>query len=239
MKSRFERRTGARLVEGYGLSEASPVVSGAPLGDTDLTGTIGLPLVGMEWKIMDIETGERELPAGESGELVVTGPTVMRGYLDNPSETASTIRELDGKRWLYTGDIGSMDSHGRVTLDDRKKQLIKVKGYSVFPTEVEHLMGCHESVKEVAVAGLPDEDTGEAVKAWIVIHEDWQGHITEEEIKQWAKANITHYKVPKHVQFIDEIPKTIVGKVLRRKLQEADPLYQAHRAASVTNPGER
>ncbi len=229
VKERFEKCTGARLVEGYGLSEASPVVSGAPLGDVDLSGTIGLPLVGTDWKIVDMETGEREMPLGESGELAVTGPMVMRGYLSSPSETASTIRGTGGRRWLYTGDIGFMDQHGRVTLNDRKKQLIKVKGYSVFPTEVEQLIGTHECVKEVAVAGLPDKETGEAVKAWVVLKEDRRGHITEEELRLWAKANITHYKVPKYIDFIEEIPKTIVGKVLRRKLQESDPIYLAHR----------
>lgn len=229
VKERFEAATGAILVEGYGLSEASPVVSGGPLGDVDTTGTIGLPLPGIEWKIMDMDTGTREMPVGESGELVVTGPTVMQGYLGNPAETAAAIREMDGKRWLYTGDIGFMDEHGRVTLNDRKKQLIKVKGYSVFPTEVEQLMGVHEGIQEVAVAGLPDKETGEAIKAWVVLKDDWKGRITEEEIKSWAKGNLTHYKVPKHVDFIEEIPKTLVGKVMRRQLQEADPLYTSCR----------
>ncbi len=137
VKDRFQEATGVRLVEGYGLSEAAPVVSGGALGTGDTTGTIGFPLPGLEWKILDMETGTNEVPPGESGELVVTGPGVMKGYLGNPAETAVTLRVMDGKCWLYTGDIGFMDEHGRVTLNDRKKQLIKVKGYSVFPTEVE------------------------------------------------------------------------------------------------------
>jgi long-chain acyl-CoA synthetase len=228
VKERFEQLTGARLIEGYGLSEASPVVSGGPISDVDTTGTIGLALPGLAWKIVDMFTGDREMPAGESGELIVTGPTVMQGYLNNPGETADTVRvREDGMRWLYTGDIGFMDVHGRVTLNDRKKQLIKVKGFSVFPTEVEQLMGAHEAILEVAVAGLPDPETGEAIKAWVVLKDDWAGRITEDDLKAWCKANLTHYKVPRHVEFIREIPKTLVGKVMRRELQENDPLYKA------------
>ncbi len=228
VKESFEKLTGASLIEGYGLSEASPVVSGGPISDVDTTGTIGLALPGLEWKIVDMFTGEKEMPAGESGELIVAGPTVMQGYLNNPDETADTIRiREDGKRWLYTGDIGFMDAHGRVTLNDRKKQLIKVKGYSVFPTEVEQLMGVHEGISEVAVAGLPDPETGEAIKAWVVLKDSWVGKVTEEGLKEWCKANMTHYKAPRHVEFIKEIPKTLVGKVMRRELQESDPIYQA------------
>lgn len=232
VKERFEAATGAILVEGYGLSEASPVVSGGPLGTVETTGTIGIPMPGIDWKIMDIDTGTVELPPGESGELVVSGPTVMQGYLGNAAETALTIREMGGKRWLYTGDIGFMDKYGRVTLNDRKKQLIKVKGYSVFPTEVEHLMGAHEAILEVAVAGLPDGETGEAIKAWVVLKDSWKGKISEDDLKNWAKQNITHYKVPKYLDFSDEIPKSLVGKVLRRVLQESDPLYKAHRKST-------
>jgi len=228
VKDRFEKATGAILVEGYGLSEASPVVSGGPLGLVPTTGTIGLPLTGMEWKIMDMETGTRELPPGESGELVVTGPTVMQGYLRNPDETAATVRMLDGKRWLFTGDIGYIDEYGRVSLKDRKKQLIKMKGNSVFPTEVEQLMGAHECIQEVAVAGLPDEEAGEAIKAWAVLSETYKGRITEQELIEWCRANMARYKVPKHIEFIDEIPKTLVGKVMRRELQENDPIYKSY-----------
>jgi long-chain acyl-CoA synthetase len=228
VKESFEKLTGARLIEGYGLSEASPVVAGGPISDVDTTGTIGLALPGLEWKIVDMFDGKAEMPAGESGELIMTGPTVMQGYLNNPEETADTVRvREDGKRWLYTGDIGFMDAHGRVTLNDRKKQLIKVKGYSVFPTEVEQLMGVHEGISEVCVAGLPDPETGEAIKAWVVLKESWVGRITEDALKDWCRANLTHYKAPKHVEFIKEIPKTLVGKVMRRELQEADPIYKA------------
>lgn len=228
VKDSFEQVTKSRLLEGYGLSEASPVVAGGPISDVDTTGSIGLALPGLDWKIVDMFTGEKEMPVGESGELIVAGPTVMQGYLNNPEETADTVRvREDGKRWLYTGDIGFMDAHGRVTLNDRKKQLIKVKGYSVFPTEVEQLMGAHEGISEVAVAGLPDPETGEAIKAWVVLKESWVGRITEDGLKDWCRANLTHYKAPKHVEFIKEIPKTLVGKVMRRELQENDPIYKA------------
>jgi len=228
VKERFERATGVTLVEGYGLSEASPVVSGGPLSDVDTTGTIGLALPGLEWRIVDIETGTRVLPPGLSGELVVAGPTVMQGYLNNPTETEMTVRELDRKRWLYTGDIGFMDECGRVTLNDRKKQLIKMKGNSVFPTEVEQLMGDHECILEVAVAGLPDKDTGEAIKAWVVLRDEWKGKISTDQLRHWCLENMAKYKIPKYIEFIDEVPKTIIGKVMRRQLQEEDPIYKAH-----------
>ncbi len=228
VQERFEKATGAVLVEGYGLTEASPVISSGPLTDFKTTGTIGLPFPGTEWRIMDIETGTRDLPVGEPGELVVAGPQVMVGYLNQPKETMETIREFDGKRWLYTGDIGYMDELGRVIISDRKKQLIKVKGYSVFPKEVEELVGRHEAVLEVAAAGLPDKDSGEAIKVWVVIKDEWKGKITEEELKAWCKENMTHYKVPKYVEFRDMLPKTLVGKVMRRELMEADPIYKSY-----------
>ena len=228
IKTQFEEVTDAILLEGYGLSEASPVVSAGPLSPVDTTGTIGMPLPGIEWKIMDMETGEKEVSQGEIGELVVAGPTVMQGYLNDPEETAVTIRDIDGKRWLYTGDIGFMDAHGRVTLNDRKKLLIKVKGYSVFPTEVEQLMVQNGNIYEVAVAGLPDEKTGEAIKAWVTLKETERGRMTEQDLQEWCRQNMTRYKVPKHIEFIDEIPKTLVGKVMRRQLQESDPIYVAY-----------
>ncbi|RLB14602.1 MAG: long-chain fatty acid--CoA ligase [Deltaproteobacteria bacterium] len=228
VKERFEKVSGAVLVEGYGLTESTPIVSTGPLTDFDTTGTIGLPFPGTEWKIMDMESGSEELAPGENGELVVAGPQVMVGYLNKPQETAETIREWDGKRWLYTGDIGYMDEHGRVIISDRKKQLIKVRGYSVFPKEVEELVGRHEGVLEVAASGLPDREMGEIIKVWVVLKDDWKGKITEEELRAWCKDNMTHYKVPRLIEFRDELPKTLVGKVMRRQLMEADPVYTAY-----------
>jgi len=222
----FEKATGAIIVEGYGLSEATPVVCSGPLTEgVRMIGKIGLPMPGTDWKIMDHEMGIREMPIGETGELWVAGPQVMASYLNQPMETAATVREIDGKRWLLTGDIGYMDEWGRVAINDRKKQLIKVKGYSVFPKEVEELVGNHEGVSEVAAAGLPDVASGEAIKVWVVLKPDYKAKLTEKELWEWCKENISHYKVPKYIEFRDELPKTLVGKVMRRQLQEADPLF--------------
>ena len=225
----FERATGARLVEGYGLTESSPVVSAGPFWGNRKIGTIGLPFPGTEWKIMDIEHARDEMGVGEDqgGEICVAGPQVMKGYLNQPDETAETLVEWDGKRWLLTGDIGYMDAQGRIVINDRKKQLIKFKGYSVFPKEVEELVGGHDAVSEVAVAGLPDGAAGEVIKAWVVLRPDARNTCTETQLMAWCKENLTHYKVPRHIEFRDELPKTLVGKVLRRELQEADPIWIA------------
>ncbi len=228
----FERATGARLVEGYGLTESSPVVSAGPFWGNRKLGTIGLPFPATEWRIMDIETATEDVPVGESGEICVAGPQVMKEYLDRPDETAETIKEIDGKRWLLTGDIGFMDGHGRIVINDRKKQLIKYKGYSVFPKEVEELVGGHEAVSEVAVAGLPDGETGEVIKAWVVLRSGQEGSVSETRLLAWCKENMTHYKVPRHLEFRDDLPKTLVGKVLRRELQEADPIWIAAKGKS-------
>jgi long-chain acyl-CoA synthetase len=231
VQEKFERVTGARLVEGYGLTESTPVVSAGPFYGKRKIGTIGLPFTGTEWKVMDIETCTKELPPGEEniGELCLAGPQVMVGYLDRPEETAETVKVMaDGKRWLLTGDLGYMDGDGQVVLRDRKKQLIKYKGYSVFPKEVEELVGGHPLVSEVAVHGLPDPEAGEVIKAWVVLKEEGRGKLTEEELTAWCKENMTHYKVPRHIEFRPDIPKTVVGKVMRRELAEADPIYKKY-----------
>jgi long-chain acyl-CoA synthetase len=243
VQERFEEITKARLVEGYGLTEASPVVSAGPFwpaGERKV-GTIGLPFPGTDWRIVDKTDPSKSLGVGEGpedtthiGEIAVAGPQVMKGYLDQPEETAETIVEMDGKRWLLTGDIGYMDETGQIVILDRKKQLIKHKGYSVFPKEVESLMGMNPSISEVAVAGLPDEETGEVIKAWVVLKEEHRGKVTETELAAWAKENLTHYKVPRYVEIRDELPKTLVGKVLRRELQEADPIWKAAKSREAS-----
>jgi long-chain acyl-CoA synthetase len=225
VKQIFEEKAGVLLLEGYGLTEASPVVSGGPLGTVKTTGTIGLPLTGIEWKIMDMETGTKEMASGEKGELFLTGPTIMKGYLGASEETEAAITVQGSKHWLRTGDIGFMDDHGRVVLSDRKKQLIKVKGYSVFPKDVEELMARHQGVRDVAVAGLPDRETGEAVKAWVVPAEAGGHSVTEADLKAWCQENMAQYKIPKYIEFLEEIPRNNLGKVMRRELQEKDPLY--------------
>lgn len=225
----FEKVTNARLAEGYGLTEASPVVSAGPFWGKRKVGTIGLPFPGTDWKVVDIADSSKELSVGEVGELAVSGPQVMKEYYNQPEETASTIVWMeDGKRWLLTGDIGRMDEGGSVIIEDRKKQLIKYRGYSVFPTEVETLLYGHEAVGEVAVAGIPDPTSGEIIKAWVVVKPDYKGKIVPLDIVEWAKQNLTHYKVPAEVEFRDELPKTLVGKVLRRVLQEEDPRFQEY-----------
>ncbi len=231
VQEKFERLTGARLTEGYGLTEASPIVSAGSFFGERTVGTIGMPLPGTDWRVVDVATGTRDMGLGEEeiGELIVTGPQVMKGYLNREDETADTIKVLeDGKRWLFTGDLGFKDVRGQVTLRDRKKQLIKYKGYSVFPKEVEELVGGHPMVSEVAVHGLPDPETGESIKAWVVLRTDSKGKISEDELKAWCRENMTHYKVPKYIEFRDDIPKTPVGKVLRRELAEADPIYKKY-----------
>ena len=224
----FERITGAKLVEGFGLTETSPVVSGGIFWGERRLGVIGYPFPGTEWRILDTETGTKEMGIGpdQAGELIVAGPQVMKGYLNQPEETKDHIKELHGKKWMFTGDIGYFDEHGLVTICDRKKQLIKYKGYSVFPKEVEELVGGHEAASEVAVAGIPDPETGELIKAWVVLRPEFKGKITPEEMIEWCKKNLTHYKQPKLIEFKDELPKTLVGKILRRILQEEDPLWQ-------------
>ena len=236
----FERKTGGRIVEGYGLSEASPVVSSGNLFGESPIGTIGLPLPGTDWAIFDAAAPNLEkgpiadgLPGsnyGEehTGELCINGPQVMKEYLNQPEETKETLQEWDGRIWLRTGDIGYMREDGTVTLMDRKKQLIKVAGHSVFPTEIETMLMKHESVSEAAVAGLPDPEgkVGEIAKAWVALKSEYVGKVSEEDLLAWAKESMTHWKIPKFIEFINEIPKNILGKVQRRILQEADPLYK-------------
>ncbi len=223
----FEKITKARLSEGYGLTEASPVVSCDCFWGERKVGAIGLPFTGTDWRIVDKTDYKKTLGIGEEevGEIAVAGPQVMKGYLNKPEETAETIVEMDGKMWLLTGDIGFMDETGRIVIRDRKKQLIKYKGYSVFPKEVEELVGGHDAVDEVAVAGLPDKEAGEIIKAWVVLRPERKGSVTEDELLAWCKDNMTHYKVPRLIEFIEEVPKSPIGKVLRRELQEADPIW--------------
>jgi len=233
VKDSFEKFTGAKLVEGYGLAEASPVVSSGPFTGKDQPGKIGLPFTGTDWGIFDsgdFSKGMKAIFPGEgdpkeeerdtyTGEICVCGPQVMKEYLNRPNETADTLKMYDGHKWLLTGDIGFMDSTGQITIRDRKKQMIKIKGYAIFPREVEELIGRNEAVLEVAVAGIPDKETGEFVKAWVSLKPEFKDKMTAEQLVDWCNKNLTHYKVPKEIEIRDEIPKTMVGKVLRRALQ--------------------
>jgi len=211
--------TGGVLVEGYGLTESSPVTHCNPLDkslETVKIGSIGLPWPDTDAKIMDIETGQRELSSGETGELAVKGPQVMKGYWKMPDESASVLRN----GWLYTGDIGKVDDDGYFYITDRKKDLIKYKGYSVYPREIEDVIYEHPAVKICAVIGKPDPVASEIPKAFIVLKEGKTA--TAEEIKEFVNSKLAPYKAIREVEFRTELPMTLVGKVLRRVLLEEE-----------------
>jgi long-chain acyl-CoA synthetase len=211
-KDTFEALTGGKLVEGYGLSEAPTATHTNPLVSEARIGSIGLPLPDIDCRIVSLDDGETDLAVGEVGELVIKSPNVMKGYHNMPTETANTLR--DG--WLYTGDIARMDEDGFFYIVDRKKELIKPGGYQVWPREVEEVISEHPKVLEVGVAGIPHARRGETVKAWVALKEGETSSV--DEIRAWCKENLAAYKVPTDVEFRDELPKTTVGKVLRREL---------------------
>jgi long-chain acyl-CoA synthetase len=211
-KEKFEALTGGKLVEGYGLSEAPTATHANPLFGENPPGSIGLPLPDVNVRIISLDDEVTVLPAGEIGEMVVQGPQVMKGYHNMPTETANVLR--DG--WLYTGDIARMDEKGFFYIVDRKKELIKPGGYQVWPREVEEVISENPKVLEVGVAGIPDPYRGETVKAWVVLKPGETA--TEEEIRDWCKERLAKFKVPTHVEFRTELPKTTVGKILRREL---------------------
>ncbi len=217
VQERFEQLTKARIVEGYGLSEASPVTHCNPVFGKRKLGSIGLPLPDLEAKIVDIETGKRELPVGEIGELVVKGPQVMKGYWSKPAETAHALRG----GWLHTGDIAKMDDEGFFYIVDRIKDMIKTVGENVYPREIEEVLFMHPKVKDAVVVGIPHEEfLGEKIKAYIVLKEGETA--TAEEIIRFCREQLSKFKVPKEVEFRSELPKTLVGKVLRRILRDEE-----------------
>ncbi|ENJ6135183.1 fatty acid--CoA ligase family protein [Bacillus cereus] len=207
----FEKRFGVIVSEGYGLSEASPVTCFNPLDRPRKPGSIGTNIWHVENKIVN-ELGE-EVPVGAVGELIVRGPNVMKGYYNAPEDTAATLK--DG--WLYTGDLAKMDEEGYFYIVDRKKDIVLVGGYNVYPREVEEVLYMHESVAEVVVIGVPDENLGEAVRAYVVLK---QTNVTEEELMHYCTLHLAKYKVPKSIEFLTELPKNTTGKLLRRALRE-------------------
>jgi long-chain acyl-CoA synthetase len=211
-KEKFESLTGGVVFEGYGLSEAPTATHCNPLLGENRTGSIGLPLPDVDVRIISLDDEVTVLPPGEIGELVVKGPQVFKGYHNMPTETQNALR--DG--WLYTGDIARMDEDGYFYIVDRKKELIKPGGYQVWPREVEEVISEIPEVLEVGVAGIPDAYRGETVKAWVVVKPGET--LTEEEIKEFCRDHLAKYKVPTHIEFRDELPKTTVGKILRREL---------------------
>jgi len=223
VQQRFHELTGARLVEGYGLSEASPVTHANPTFGADRTGTIGLPYPDTEARIVDAATGQHVLGIGEAGELCIRGPQVMKGYWNMPTETANALRpDPEGSApWLHTGDIATMDADGYFRIVDRKKDMILgAGGYNIYPREIEEVLYEHPKVLEAAAAGLPVEGKGERIKVYVVLKPGQTA--TPEEIIAFCREHLAPYKVPRFVEFREELPKTLVGKILRRALVEEE-----------------
>jgi acyl-CoA synthetase (AMP-forming)/AMP-acid ligase II len=221
---KWRKKVGTELSEGYGLSETISQTHMNPV-HTPRYGTIGLPTFDLECRIVDLETGN-DLPPGEEGELVLKGPTVMKGYWNRPEETREALR--DG--WLYTGDLARVDEDGYFYIVGRKKDLIKASGFSVFPAEVENFLYGHTAVKEVAVVGVPDPYRGENIKAFIVLKPEYQNQVQAEEIIAWCREKMAAYKYPRIVEFVEELPKTASGKVLKRVLREREIALSQQRA---------
>lgn len=211
-KETFETLTGGVVFEGYGLSEAPTASHCNPLQGENRTGSIGLPFPDVDARIIDLDDEETEVPTGEIGELVIKAPQVFKGYYNMPTETRNALR--DG--WLYTGDIARMDEDGYFYIVDRKKEVIKPGGFQVWPREVEEMIQDHPAVQEVGVAGVPDPYRGETVKAWLVLKEGQS--LTKEELRDWCRDKLASYKIPTEIEFREELPKTHVGKLLRREL---------------------
>jgi long-chain acyl-CoA synthetase len=211
-KRRFEALTGGALLDAYGMTETMLAAVVCPVHGAYKAGSTGIPVPDVDVKIVDIDTGQQILPLGEIGEVCISAPQVMVGYWGHPEETAAMIR--DG--WVYTGDLGYLDEDGYLFVVDRKKDLIKPGGFQVWPREVEEVLATHPAVAEASVAGVPDEYQGEAVKAWVVVRADHQ--VTIDELRAYCRERLTGYKVPKTIEFRTELPKTMVGKVLRREL---------------------
>jgi len=227
LKRSFEEKVGRPLFEGYGLSEASPVTHfNPPFSGDAREGSIGVPVPSTDARIVDVETGEREMPVGEPGELVIKGPQVMKGYLNMPTETADTLRG----GWLYTGDMARMDEDGYFYIVDRKKDMILASGYNVYPREIEEVLFEHPDVSEAVAVGVADEYRGESVKAFVVRKDG--ATVTEMEILAFCKERLAPYKAPKAVEFRETLPKSTVGKLLRRVLADEERAKTGTRAAT-------
>ncbi|HSP15296.1 MAG TPA: AMP-binding protein [Thermoanaerobaculia bacterium] len=233
-KKRFETITGARIVEGYSLTEAVMACCVNPFRGANKIGSVGMPLPDVKIRILNSDDGLREMPAGETGEIVISAPQLMQGYWNNPDESANVLRIMaDGSIGLYTGDLGYLDEDGYLFLVDRKKDLIKTSGLQVWPREVEEVLATHAAVQEVGVAGLPDERRGEIVAAWIVPRSGVA--ITAEELRNFCREKLAPYKIPSRIEFRGELPKTLVGKVLRRALVAEVTAEMAARRAAATS----
>jgi long-chain acyl-CoA synthetase len=218
IQDRFQAVTGAKMLQAYGLTETSPCATMEPV-ERPKAHSIGVPLPDTTLTIVDLETGTRELPAGEIGEIIIKGPQVMKGYWNLPTETANALRTgPDGQPgWFFSGDIGHMDEEGYFHISDRKKDMIIAGGYNIYPADVEAVLFEHPKVKEAAVIGVPDERLGETVKAFVVLKSGETA--TEHEIIQFCHERMAAYRAPRQVEFRDDLPKSIIGKVLRRELR--------------------
>jgi long-chain acyl-CoA synthetase len=217
----FEEKTGAVIIEGYGLSETAPIASCNPANvDTRKIGSIGLPFPSTDIKILDSEDCDKELPRGEDGEIAIHGAQVMKGYWNRPEETEAVFWEIDGKRYFLTGDIGHIDEDGFIVITDRKKDLVLVGGFNVYPREVEDVLFEHPKVAMAAVIGVPDDRSGESVKAFIQVKPGET--VSEEDILAYCQKNMAGYKRPRQVEFREELPVSAVGKVLRRVLRDEE-----------------
>jgi len=214
----WERRTNSKILEGYGMTETTAVSHSTPY-DRPKTGSFGVPLPGVTAAIVDVD-GTEFMPVDEVGELILNGPNIMQGYWKRPESYQETFLEFDGKKWLRTGDLVRMDEEGYFHFFDRKRDLIKFKGYSVFARHVEEVLYNHPQVKAAGVVGVPDPKVGNIIKAYVVLQSEARGKVSEEEIMEFCRQNLAHYKVPGIVEFRGELPKTDVGKVSRRELRE-------------------
>ncbi len=216
VQKKFEEVTGGRLVEGYGLTEASPVTHANPVNGLRKEGSVGVPLPETKAKIVDPSNPEKELSIGEEGQLLVSGPQVMQGYYNRPDDTAATL----SRGWLLTGDIAKMDEDGYFYIVGRKKDMVIAGGFKIFPKEVEELLFNHEKIREASVAGIPDKYRGETIKAYIVLKEGEK--MTEKEVTDYCKEHLAKYKVPTHVEFMEELPRAMTRKAIKRKLIEEE-----------------
>jgi len=214
----WERRTHSKILEGYGMTETTAVSHSTPF-DRPKTGSFGVPLPGVNAAIIDAD-GTEFMPVDEVGELILNGPNIMQGYWKRPESYQETFIEIDGKKWLRTGDLVRMDEEGYFHFFDRKRDLIKYKGYSVFARHVEEVLYNHPQIKAAGVIGVPDAKVGHIIKAYVVLQSEARGKVSEEEIMEFCRQNLAHYKVPGIIEFRGELPKTDVGKISRRELRE-------------------
>jgi long-chain acyl-CoA synthetase len=216
-KRQFEEKTGATIIEGYSLTEGMIACCVNPVRGNKKIGSIGLPLPDVDVRIVDAEDPSRTLPANQVGEMLMRAPQHMSEYWENPSETAATLRpSADGEPWLHTGDLAYMDDEGYIFLVDRKKDMIKTSGFQVWPREIEEVIASHPAVHEVSVAGVQHPMKGEVAKAWVILEPGAQ--VTEEDLRAFCRERLAPYKVPGSIEFRTELPKTMIGKVLRRAL---------------------